>query len=269
MECCTIECSELKMIIEEFKELKAINGVVRISEVDETFEKLYLQVRKKENRIYSDDEIKLLPYASKLNPHNNEWSLRTKSFMRFKEYLSQKKTKLNILDLGCGNGWLAGQLVKEFEHNYFCVDVNLSELEQGARVFENKNISFIYSDIFKTSLAANTFDLVIINSALQYFQDVSALMKELFFISKTYGEVHIIDTPFYHPEEIMAAKNRTLKYYSSIGYPAMASKYFHHTLEEFKYLRYSYLYNPNSLKSKLSKIIFDQDSPFPWILVTR
>lgn len=257
------------MIIEEFKELKAINGVVRISEVDETFEKLYLQVRKKENRIYSDDEIKLLPYASKLNPHKNEWSLRTKSFMRFKEYLSQKKTKLNILDLGCGNGWLAGQLVKEFEHNYFCVDVNLSELEQGARVFENKNISFIYSDIFKTSLAANTFDLVIINSALQYFQDVSALMKELFFISKTYGEVHIIDTPFYHPDEIMAAKNRTLKYYSSIGYSVMASKYFHHTLEEFKYLRYSYLYNPNSLKSKLSKIIFDQDSPFPWILVTR
>lgn len=257
------------MIIEEFKELKAINGVVRISEVVETFEKLYLQVRKKENRIYSDDEIKLLPYASKLNPHKNEWSLRTKSFMRFKEYLSQKKTKLNILDLGCGNGWLAGQLVKEFEHNYFCVDVNLSELEQGARVFENKNISFIYSDIFKTSLAANTFDLVIINSALQYFQDVSALMKELFFISKTYGEVHIIDTPFYHPEEIMAAKNRTLKYYSSIGYSVMASKYFHHTLEEFKYLRYSYLYNPNSLKSKLSKIIFDQDSPFPWILVTR
>ena len=257
------------MIIEEFKELKAINGVVRISEVDETFEKLYLQVRKKENRIYSDDEIKLLPYASKLNPHKNEWSLRTKSFMRFKEYLSQKKTKLNILDLGCGNGWLAGQLVKEFEHNYFCVDVNLSELEQGARVFENKNISFIYSDIFKTSLAANTFDLVIINSALQYFQDVSALMKELFFISKTYGEVHIIDTPFYHPEEIMAAKNRTLKYYSSIGYSVMASKYFHHTLEEFKYLRYSYLYSPNSLKSKLSKIIFDQDSPFPWILVTR
>lgn len=104
--------------------------------------------------------------------------------MRFKEYLSQKKTKLNILDLGCGNGWLAGQLVKEFEHNYFCVDVNLSELEQGARVFENKNISFIYSDIFKTSLAANTFDLVIINSALQYFQDVSALMKELFLYPK-------------------------------------------------------------------------------------
>jgi hypothetical protein len=94
-------------------------------------------------------------------------------------------------------------------------------------------------------------------------------MKELFFISKTYGEIHIIDTPFYHPEEIMAAKNRTLKYYSSIGYSVMSSKYFHHTLDEFKYLRHSYLYNPNSIKNKLTKFIFDQDSPFPWILVTR
>jgi len=257
------------MIIEEFRDLKTVNGVVRISEVDDAFEKLYLQVRKKENRIYSDDEIKLLPYASKINPHKNEWALRSKSFLRFKEYLSHKKSILNILDLGCGNGWLTGQLVKEFEHNYFCVDVNLTELEQAAKVFDSDNLKFIYADIFATTFPANTFDIVIINSALQYFQNISALMKELFFISKTYGEIHIIDTPFYDKNELMQAKNRTLKYYTSLGFPEMASKYFHHTLEDFRYLRYSYLYNPDSLKNKLSKFIFDQDSPFPWLLVTR
>lgn len=257
------------MIIEEFRDLKTVNGVVRISEVDESFERLYLQVRKKENRIYSDDEIKLLPYASKINPHKNEWALRTKSFLRFKEYLSQKKSRLNILDLGCGNGWLAGQFVKDFDHNYFCVDVNLTELEQAARVFENENIKFIYSDIFATTFPANTFDIVIINSALQYFQNISVLLKELFFISKTYGEIHIIDTPFYDQNELMQAKNRTLKYYTSLGFPEMAGKYFHHTLEDFRYLRYSYIYNPDSFKNKLSKFVFDQDSPFPWLLVTR
>ena len=128
------------MVIEEFKNLKTENGVIKISEVDETFERLYLQVRKKERRLYSDDEIKLLPYAYKSNPHKDEWALRTKSFLRFKKYLSRKTSKLNILDLGCGNGWFVGQLAKDFNHNYFCVDVNLTELEQAARVFTNENI---------------------------------------------------------------------------------------------------------------------------------
>jgi hypothetical protein len=67
----------------------------------------------------------------------------------------------------------------------------------------------------------------------------------------------------------MKEKNRTLKYYTSLGFPEMASKYFHHTLEDFKYLRYNYLYNPNSLKNKLSGFIFEKDSPYPWITVTR
>ena len=257
------------MIIEELKDLTAINGVVRISEVDESFEKLYLQVRKKEKRIYSDDEIKLLPYSFKMNPHKAEWTLRAKSFLRFKNYLAKKKSKLNILDLGCGNGWLTGQLAKEFDHNYFCVDINLAELEQAARVFENENIKFIYTDIFSTIFPANTFDIVIINSALQYFSNIPLLMKELFFISKTYGEVHIIDTPFYNANELMHAKNRTLKYYTSLGYPEMVSKYFHHSLGDFKYLRYKFLYNPQSIKNKLSGFLFDQDSPFPWLVVTR
>ena len=257
------------MILEEFRELTAINGVIKLSEVDETFENLYLEVRKKEKRIYSNDELKLLPYASKINPHKAEWDLRTKSFLRFKNYLSQKKSKLNILDLGCGNGWFAGQLSKEYEHNYFCVDINLTELEQAARIFSNDNIKFIYADIFTTSLPSNTFDILIINSALQYFQNVPALIKELFFISKTYGEIHIIDTPFYNENEIMRAKNRTLKHYSSIGYTAMAARYYHHSTDVLKNFRFSYLYNPNSLINKLSKFIFEPDSPFPWILVTR
>jgi ubiquinone/menaquinone biosynthesis C-methylase UbiE len=257
------------MILEEFKYLNKENGVIRISEVDQSFENLYINVRKKEKRIYSNDEIKLLPYASKLNPHRNEWALRTKSFLRLKYYLAQKKTKLNILDLGSGNGWVTGQLEKEFSHNYFCVDINLTELKQGAKVFGNENITFIYADIIKTSFPSNVFDIVIINSALQYFSDISALMKELFYILKSYGEIHIIDTPFYDQKDIMSAKNRTLKYYQSLGYPEMAENYFHHSIGDLRYLRYSYLYKPNSLKNKLSGFIFEKDSPFPWILITK
>ena len=257
------------MVIEEFKHLSKINGVIRISEVDSAFENIYLQVRKREKRIYSDDELNLLPYAYKNNPHKNEWELRAKSFLRFKNYLSLKTSKLNILDLGCGNGWFTGQLSKEFHHNYFCVDVNIIELEQAARVFDNGQINFIYSDIISTSLPTNIFDIVIINSALQYFQNISVLMKELFFISKPYGEIHIIDSPFYKQQYLPQAKNRTLKYYQSLGFPEMAKNYFHHTIDELKYLRHSYFYNPGAIKNKLSSIFFEKDSPFPWIVITR
>lgn len=257
------------MVIEEFKNLKTENGVILISEVDQTFEDLYLRVRKKERRLYTDDEIRLLPYAYKSNPHKDEWALRTKSFLRFRKYLSKNTFKLNILDLGCGNGWLAGQLAKDYNHNYFCVDVNLTELEQGARIWDNENMKFIYADVFLSSFPSNVFDIVIINSALQYFSDISALMKELFFILKPYGEIHIIDTPFYDHNDMMSAKNRTLKYYQSLGYPEMAGNYFHHSIGDLRYLRYSYLYKPNSLKNKLSGFIFEKDSPFPWLLITR
>ncbi|MDP2362993.1 MAG: class I SAM-dependent methyltransferase, partial [Ignavibacteria bacterium] len=122
------------MIIEEISKQKTINGVIHLSKVDQSFENLYLQVLKREKRLYGDEEVKLLPYASKINPHKDEWALRTKSFLRFKNYLSNKKSTLNILDIGCGNGWLSGQLANEYNHNYFCVDTNLVELEQGARL---------------------------------------------------------------------------------------------------------------------------------------
>ncbi len=257
------------MIIEEFEHLKTENGVIKISDVDMSFENLYLKVRTKEKRIYSDEEVKLLPYASKLNPHQDEWALKAKSFLRFKKYLSHKKSKLNILDLGSGNGWFTGQLAKEFDNNYYCLDVNLLELEQAARVFKYANIKFIYSDIFTTALPAGVFDIIIINSSLQYFQNISALMKELLFISKPYGEIHIIDTPFYDQQELMHVKNKTLKHYQTLGIPEMAKHYFHHTTNELKYLRHSFLYNPKTCKNKLFDLFFEKDSPFFWILVTR
>lgn len=257
------------MIIEEIGKQKTINGVIHLTEPDKSFEDLYLQILKREKRLYSDDEVKLLPYASKQNPHKDEWALRTKSFLRFKDYLSKKKSTLNILDLGCGNGWLTAQLAKEFDHNYFCIDTNLVELEQAARVFSKDNISFFYTDITKASFPSNTFHIIIINSYLQYFPEVENLLKECFTISKSYGEVHIIDTPFYKENEIMQARNFSLKHFTSLGLPEMTKKYYHHTIKELKYFRFRYLYNPDLLKNKLTNFIFEKDSPYPWIMITR
>ena len=126
------------MILEELQKQKTDNGIIYLNEIDKSFEILYQQLLKKEERFYDNDEVKLLPYSSQRNPYKKEWQLRVRTFLRFRYYLSTKKTKLNILDVGCGNGWLIGQLAKEFDHNYFGIDTNLVELEQADKLFSSE-----------------------------------------------------------------------------------------------------------------------------------
>lgn len=257
------------MVIEELNKLESKNGVLLIPGVDKSVENTLHSFLLKEKRFYPDDEVKLLPYASRRNVHKTEWDLRVKSFLRLREYFSKKTSRLNVLDLGCGNCWLIGQLQKEFEHNYFCVDIDLLQLEQASRLFANHNSKFIYADILSASLPANTFDVVILNSSLQYFPNISVLFKELFYISKTYVEIHIIDTPFYNQADLIKMQNESLKHFMKIGMPELQTKYYVHTFEELKFLRHNYIYNPYTLKQKIFNFVFEKDSPYPWIIVTR
>ena len=244
------------------------DGVLVLSEIRNEFESNYLKVREKEQRIYSDEELLNLPFASEKNPHRAEWSLRAKSFLRFKNYLNSQKGEANILDLGCGNGWFCSRLSKEFPHNYYCIDVNLTELIQGRRVFSSEQLRFIYADIFGVKLPEKYFEYILINAAIQYFPDISKLFNKLFTQLNVNGEIHIIDSPIYSVDDAIKAKERTENYYSSLGFPEMSNKYYHHTWKDFLQFNHKILYNPTSVVNKFNKI-FTKDSPFPWIRITR
>lgn len=244
------------------------DGVFVLSELSDEFESTYLKVREKEKRIYSDEELLLLPFASEKNPHKAEWSLRAKSFHRYKNFLNSRKESANLLDLGCGNGWFCGQLSKSFEQNFYCADVNLTELIQGRRVFNSVMLRFIYADIFEAKLPEKYFDYILINGAIQYFPDLSKLLNKLFIVLKVNGEIHIIDSPIYSIDEATNAKERTNNYYSSLGFPEMSDKYYHHTWKDIQQFNYKILYNPLTLLNKCKKILI-KDSPFPWIRIIR
>ena len=245
------------------------NGVYILSEINNEFESVYLKVRDKEKRIYPDDELIKLPFPSENNTHKKEWDLRAKSFIRFKEYLKQKNTDLNILDFGCGNGWFCGQLSKSFNHNFYCVDVNITELTQGRRVFNSEKLKFIYADIFSAKLPDYSFDLIIINAAIQYFPDLNRLIDKLLTVLNDRGEIHIIDSPIYSEGEAGRAKQRTINYYLSIEFPEMSANYYHHTWDKLANYNYSVIYNLHSFKKRIIKLLSIKDSPFPWIKITK
>ena len=240
-----------------------------LSEINSQFEETYLKVREKEKRIYTDDEVKTLPFATDKNPHKDEWELREKSFKRFKKYLESKEENLRILDLGCGNGWFCGQLSKSFNHSFYCVDVNLTELKQAARVFKSEKLKFIYANIFAAEMLIGSFDLITINAAVQYFPDLQKMLVRLLSLIKERGEIHILDSPFYADDEVENAKKRTGDYYESIGSPEMADRYFHHTYGELGDFKRRYLYQPPSAIKRIRRLITPKDSPFPWIVIDK
>ena len=257
------------MNLSEIIQLPASDGVHLFEKEKNQFEEKYLAIRRKEKRLYSDDEVKLLPFASSLNPHKKEWEYRSQSFIRFKEYLKSFSRELEILDLGSGNGWFAGELSKEFDHNFYCVDINLYELKQGARVFKNDKIKFIWGNMLRMKLEKNSFDLIVLNSSVQYFSDFNSLIKELLYVLKLDGEIHIIDSPFYEDEKLSEAKQRTEAYYKSIGFPEMKDFYFHHSYKDLMNFNTDFLFDPRTLKNKLLSIAFKNDSPFPWIRIKK
>ena len=243
------------------------NGVAFLTEQNDSFENQYITLRKKENRVISDKVLKRLPHTDINNPHHSEWQLRNKSTERFISYYKSKTHLKKVLDLGCGNGWFTNCLAQANPNcEVLGLDINTVELFQAASVFNSSNLKFAYGDIFSLEAKFDQeFDLITMNGCVQYFQSMKNLIELLQKLLKPKGEIHFIDSPFYQDHEVQAAKERTKLYYKKIGHPQMAAHYFHHSISELG--NHQTLFNPK--RSKLSKLIFGKDSPFPWIKITK
>ena len=242
-------------------------GVYYLSEYKTgEFENLYLKVRKKENRIYEDRILKILPDLNNLHPLYNEWKIRKKSLQRIEIYFKEKNKPLNIMELGCGNGWLTHHLAM-LKNSYITgIDINRPELEQAARVFKNfHNHKFFYADIFSDCFEPGDFDVILMASSIQYFKDINRLFDKLFYLLKNNGEIHIIDSPVYYSGEILNAQKRTKWYYKNIGFPQMADFYFHHSFEELNKFE-PVLFNKQRKANFFSRFIKD-NAPFPWVMI--
>jgi ubiquinone/menaquinone biosynthesis C-methylase UbiE len=228
------------------------------------FEEAYISLRDKEHRIYSDEEVYLLPHVPKNHIHKEEWDVRKASCQRLTAYLQKKKKPLKILEVGCGNGWLSHQLATMERSVVEAVDVNRVELDQAARVFAGvKNLSFISGDIGSVCLNNQRFDVVVFAASVQYFQSFRGIINITLNILNEEGEIHILDSKFYSSTDVANARRRSEQYFQKMGFEMMSKFYFHHSIEELEPFDYQVLYDADSLVNKL----FNKNHPFNWICI--
>ncbi len=229
------------------------------------FEKLYLGSRKIENRIYTDDQVRKLPWVAPSHEHASEWEIRKRSSERLIRYLKNKNKPLQILEVGCGNGWLSHRISCIRQSHVTGLDVNRFELKQARRVFsENTNLSFAEGDIHSLS-AERAFDVIVFAASIQYFFSLDQVMDDAFSILKKEGEIHILDSFFYNAHEIEKARYRSHVYYKSIGFEEMSKFYFHHSILALKHFHFTYLYNP----ARITNFLFGNRHPFAWIRIRK
>ncbi|MEZ7901661.1 MAG: methyltransferase domain-containing protein [Flavobacteriales bacterium] len=245
----------------DFDSLKRENGVYYLSDVNDEFERLYLETRNSESRVLIDEEVKLLPLTDFNYKLHAEWNLRKQTSDRFLYYLN-KKTFKTILDIGCGNGWFTNLLAQSnLDSKVIGIDINKVELEQASIIFNSDNLQFLYFDIFDDlSLFDSKFDLITLNASAQYFPDFENLQGRIKQFLTPKGEIHILDSPFYKKQEIAQAKERTKQYYKSLGSEELSDFYHHHSYSELN--DFEIFYRP--LKGLKRRILNKKESPFYW-----
>lgn len=228
------------------------------------FEEVYTASRSDENRIYPDEQVVQLPFIEPAHVHYHEWQVRKRSSDRLINYLGKKNKSLSILEVGCGNGWLSARIAALGNSMVTGIDINNIELNQAMRVFAGvTNLHFEAGGIYDFQ-PFRKFDDVIFAASIQYFPSLDRIISDTLSLLKPDGEIHILDSHFYNPDELDLAKKRSLDYYHSIGFGAMAEFYFHHSLNSLKRFKHKIIFNPYSLKNR----IFRKNDLFPWIRIT-
>ena len=232
-------------------------------------EAAYLEVRRAEGRLLTDDQVRALPQAPN-GQDSLEWRIRDHSLVRLERKL-RRLPPPRIFELGCGNGWLANRLAEIAGALVTGLDLNRHELAQAARVFgERNNLHFAYGNIMTTVFTPESFDVIVLASVIQYFPEPKNLMRKLLPLLSAGGEIHILDSPLYPEEAVPAAAARTQEYFLGLSLAAAPRFYHHHKRRDLDEFRPQTLHEPSSLKAAIQGRLLRQPlSPFPWLRIRK
>lgn len=230
------------------------------------FESVYLAVRNQEKRLLDDSQVAALPQCAEQSPHWREWQMRQHSADMICEHihLLSLTTDEWVLDIGCGNGWFSHLVAQKTDAQVLASDINLTELNQAGRVFQRDNLHFAYLDMMQDSAMLPPLSQIIFNSCFQYFPSAKAILDICLNKLTANGQIHIVDSPFYSNDQVLAAKGRSEDYYQQLNAHAMSAFYHHHSDDFLQHYNSTTNYQPAPKGQREAT-----DSPFSWLTISR
>jgi len=104
------------------------------------------------------------------------------------------KSVSSILDVGCGNGWVAKEFLPRGKQVY-SLDISITNPAIAKKLYTNEKHFGITADSFHLPFNDNSFDCVIASEIIEHVYDPAGFVKELFRVVKKGGSL-IITTPY-------------------------------------------------------------------------
>jgi len=176
----------------------------------ERFVRDYEKVRKQEGWGSPAPEYYLaLPFKDLTNKHSWIWRIRARTLLcmqdRILPRIESGASRLRILDIGAGNGWLSYRL-SQLGHYPVAVDLldndtdglgaarhYLASLEHGFPRFQ--------AEMDHLPFDSGQFDVAIFNASFHYSPDYEKSLREVMRCLRCSGLVIIADTPCYWRDE--------------------------------------------------------------------
>lgn len=108
------------------------------------------------------------------------------------DYLKEKEYK-NLLDIGCGTGYLINMLAKEYEAEFTGLDLSPEMIKQA----NNKNIKnakFVEGKSDEIPFEDNTFNIITCSQSFHHYPDTDKAMQEAKRVLKSGGLYILSDT---------------------------------------------------------------------------
>jgi len=106
----------------------------------------------------------------------------------------KSKKDITILDVGCGNGWVAKEFVNK-GYNVISLDISFDNTKRIISQIPDNNHMAIIADAFHLPIKENSIDYIIASEIMEHVVSPKKFMEALYKILNTNGKL-IISTPY-------------------------------------------------------------------------